>query len=82
MAAIRTAEVTWNGSLAEGAGQHRLRHQRRLHAPAGHLGVADRGRRRPDEPRGAGRLRPRLVLRDGLLRQARPQRDAARHRSR
>ena len=82
MAAIRTAEVTWNGSLARGRGHDRLRHERRVRRPARHVGVAHRGRRRPDEPRGARRRRPRLVLRDGLLGRARPATARRRPRSR
>ena len=66
MAAVRRADATWSGDLADRQG-HRQRHlERRLQRPGHDLGVAGRVGRRPDEPRGAAGGGPRVVLLDGL----------------
>ena len=70
MATDRTANVTWNGSLLEGAGTIDSVGQRRLRPAGRHVGVARRGAGGQDEPRGADRGRARGLLLDGAL--ARP----------
>ena len=59
-----------------GLGLDQLRVVRRVHPAPGHVGIADRGARRPHQPRGADRLGPRVLLLDGVQRRARPQRNA------
>ena len=71
MAITRFAETVWNGDLLTGLRLDQLRLVGLVHPPPGHLGLADRGARRPHQPGGADRLGARVVLLDGVQRRAR-----------
>ena len=69
MATTRNATTHWEGTLTEGAGQVDARvvgsrHLRR------DVGVSGRGAERQDQPRGADRRRPLVVLLDGAVERA------------
>ena len=68
-------------TCSSGSGHHQLRLVGRVLAPAGDLGLADRGAQRADEPRGADRRGARVVLLDGVQRAAREERHAGRRSS-
>ena len=77
MAAIRTAEVTWNGALLDGAGTIDYVTSgafTRLPVTWASRTEAADGRTSPEE---LARVRPRRLLLDGLLGRPRPQRDPA-----
>ena len=77
MATTRRAEATWSGDLLERPRHGDRRDDPRLRRPADDVGVADRRARGRDEPRGAARRGPRVVLLDGLLEHAGEGRHAA-----
>ena len=77
MAAIRTAEVSWNGGLADGQGTIDYVTSGAFSRLPVTWASRTEAARRPHQPRGAHRLGARLVLRDVVLGPARSQRDSA-----
>ena len=76
MSAIRRAEATWSGDLTTGTGTVSRDLERAVPDLPVTLGRPDRVVRRQDEPGGARRGRPCLVLRDGAV--GRPRRAGTR----
>ena len=67
----RTARTAWNGGLQDGSGQVELTSSGRRHLRGLVPQARGRRRRRYDEPRGADRGSPLLVLRDAALQRRR-----------
>ena len=82
MATERTMSTTWRGTLMDGSGTIHEAGSGAFGATRRHVGLARRGARRQDEPRGAHRRRALGLLRDGALARPRTGRNAggaARH---